>query len=170
VAIWRLVRPQSYFNRNTSLIFRMDNLSAGISNLPQGCVERDPAYLRLSCVARFSELPPTQGGNLPVESVATFLWNQWQRWTGIRNGYSRDKRPDCKQVCIGLVVNRDGLPLGYEVFEGNRRDVTTLEEMVHLMEGKYGRAKRVWVFDRGVVSEENLEFLRERKANISWVL
>ena len=53
-------------------------------------------------------------------------------------GYSRDHRPDCKQVCIGLVVTPEGLPLGYEVFAGNRNDVTTLEEMVGLMEDKYG--------------------------------
>jgi transposase len=79
-------------------------------------------------------------------------------------GYSRDNRPDCKQVCIGLVVTREGLPVGYEVFAGNRTDVTTLEEIVTLMEEKYGKAKRVWVTDRGIVSEENLEFLRARGA------
>jgi transposase len=79
-------------------------------------------------------------------------------------GYSRDKRFDCKQVCIGLVVNLEGLPVGYEVFDGNRRDVTTLEEMVELMEGKYGKAQRVWVFDRGIVSEDNLDYLRKRGA------
>ena len=82
-----------------------------------------------------------------------------------KHGYSRDKRPDCKQVNIGLVVTPDGgLPIGYEIFEGNRADVTTVEEMVELMEEKYGQAKRIWVMDRGMVSEENLEFLRERKA------
>ena len=81
-----------------------------------------------------------------------------------KRGYSRDKRPDCKQVCIGLVVNVDGLPVGYEVFDGNRRDVTTLEEMVELMEDKYGKAGRVWVLDRGIVSEENLDYLRSRGA------
>jgi transposase len=80
-------------------------------------------------------------------------------------GYSRDNRPDCKQVCIGLVVTREGLPVGYEVFAGNRTDVTTLEEIVTLMEEKYGKANRVWVTDRGIVSEDNLEFLRERKAH-----
>jgi transposase len=80
-------------------------------------------------------------------------------------GYSRDSRPDCKQVCIGLVVTRQGLPVGYEVFAGNRNDVTTLEEIVTLMEDKYGKAKRVWVTDRGIVSEENLEFLRQRGAH-----
>lgn len=79
-------------------------------------------------------------------------------------GYSRDHRPDCKQVCIGLVVTPEGLPMGYEVFAGNRNDVTTLEEMVGLMEDKYGQAKRVWVMDRGIASEENLQWLRGRGA------
>lgn len=77
-----------------------------------------------------------------------------------QRGYSRDRRGDCKQVCIGLVVTRDGLPLGYEVFAGNRRDVTTLEEMIETMEARYGRADRIWVVDRGMVSKATLEFLR----------
>ncbi|MCB1124950.1 MAG: IS1634 family transposase [Verrucomicrobiae bacterium] len=80
------------------------------------------------------------------------------------HGYSRDKRPDCQQVCIGLVVTPEGLPVAYEVFAGNRNDVTTLEEIVRLMEEKYGQAQRVWVVDRGMVSEENLEWLRARGA------
>ena len=80
-------------------------------------------------------------------------------------GYSRDHRPDCKQVCIGLVVTPEGLPVGYEVFAGNRNDVTTLEEMVELMEDKYGQANRVWVMDRGIASEENLQWLRQRGAH-----
>jgi Transposase DDE domain len=79
-------------------------------------------------------------------------------------GYSRDKRPDCKQVCIGLVVSAEGLPLAYEVFAGNRADVTTVEAMVTCMEDKYGQAQRIWVLDRGMVSEENLAFLRQRNA------
>ncbi len=79
-------------------------------------------------------------------------------------GYSRDHRSDCKQVNIGLVVTPEGLPVGYEIFAGNTADVTTVEEMVELMEEKYGQPQRVWVMDRGMVSEENIEFLRERKA------
>ena len=81
-----------------------------------------------------------------------------------RRGYSRDKRSDCPQVCIGLVVNRDGLPVAYELFDGNRSDVTTFEEVVDAMEEKYGKARRIWVVDRGMVSEENLLGLRERGA------
>jgi len=82
-----------------------------------------------------------------------------------KHGYSRDKRPDCRQVCIGLVVAEDGLPLGYEVFVGNRADVTTIEEIIEAMERKYGKANRVWVLDRGMVDEESLAFIRERGGN-----
>lgn len=79
-------------------------------------------------------------------------------------GYSRDHRPDCKQVNIGLVVTPDGLPVGYEIFAGNTADVTTVEDMVESMEAKYGQAKRIWVMDRGLISEDNIEFLRAREA------
>lgn len=75
-------------------------------------------------------------------------------------GYSRDHRPDCKQVCIALVVSREGIPVGYEVFAGNRNDVTTVEEIVKKIEKQYGKAGRIWVMDRGMVCEDNLEFLR----------
>ena len=79
-----------------------------------------------------------------------------------KRGYSRDSRPDCLQVLIGLVVTDDGMPLGYEVFAGNRNDSTTIQEIVKSMERKYGRADRVWVLDRGMVSDANLAFLRQR--------
>jgi transposase len=79
-----------------------------------------------------------------------------------RRGYSRDKRPACKQVCIALVVTTGGMPLGHEVFDGNRVDVTTVEEIVECMEGKYGKARRIWALDRGMVSEQNLRYIRER--------
>jgi len=79
-----------------------------------------------------------------------------------QRGYSRDSRPDCPQVCIGLVVTTDGIPLGYEVFDGNTNDSKTVETIVEAMEKKYGHANRVWVMDRGMVSEKNLAFLRQR--------
>jgi transposase len=77
-------------------------------------------------------------------------------------GYSRDHRPDCAQLVIALVVTPEGFPLTYEVFDGDRADVTTLEAMLDQVEGKHGRARRIWVFDRGIVSEANLQSLRER--------
>jgi len=78
-----------------------------------------------------------------------------------QRGYSRDGRSDCKQVCIGLVVSRCGMPLGYEVFAGNRHDSTTMEEIVETMERRYGRSNRIWVMDRGMISEEHIEFLQQ---------
>jgi len=75
-------------------------------------------------------------------------------------GYSRDHRPDCKQVCIALVVTRGGIPLGYELFAGNRTDVTTVEEIVETMEARYGLAERIWVMDRGMTSAENVAWLQ----------
>jgi transposase len=82
-----------------------------------------------------------------------------------KRGHSRDKRPDCLQVCIALQVTPEGLPIGYEVFAGNRNDMTTLQEIVEGMERKHGTIGRVWVVDRGIASEKNLEFLRKRGAS-----
>jgi transposase len=78
-----------------------------------------------------------------------------------QRGYSRDHRPDCKQVCLALVVSQEGMPLGYEVFAGNRTDVTTLEEIIEAMERRYGKSDRIWVVDRGMISKENMEYLRQ---------
>jgi transposase len=77
-----------------------------------------------------------------------------------QRGYSRDHRPDCVQVNVALVVTRAGLPLGYEIFAGNTTDVDTVEQIVEHMEERYGRAKRVWVMDRGMVSADNIAWLQ----------
>jgi transposase len=77
-----------------------------------------------------------------------------------KRGYSRDHRPDCVQVNVALVVTREGLPLGYEVFAGNTADVETVEDIVEKMESRYGKAQRVWVMDRGMVSAENIAWLQ----------
>ncbi|MGH9771949.1 MAG: IS1634 family transposase, partial [Candidatus Acidiferrales bacterium] len=78
-----------------------------------------------------------------------------------QRGYSRDHRPDCKQVNIALVVSRCGMPLGYRIFAGNRADVTTLQEIVGSMEARYGKAQRIWVMDRGMASADNVEYLKQ---------
>jgi hypothetical protein len=77
-------------------------------------------------------------------------------------GYSRDHRPDCEQMVIALIVNREGFPFSYETFDGNRADVSTMESILRIVERKYGKARRIWVMDRGIVSEENLTAIRKR--------
>lgn len=80
----------------------------------------------------------------------------------MRRGYSRDHRPDCEQLVLALIVNQDGFPFSYELFDGNRADVSTVETILRTVERKHGKARRVWIFDRGVVSEENLVAIRKR--------
>src|ERR1700730_9731443 len=99
---------------------------------------------------------------LLYDITSTYFEGQAAKNPQAQRGYSRDHRPDCKQVLIGLVVTRDGYPLGYEIFEGNRNDGTTVREMVTRMEDRYGREQRIWVLDRGMVSEATLDWLKER--------
>jgi Transposase DDE domain len=110
---------------------------------------------------KLGELFPLEYDLLLYDITSTYFEGQMERNRQAQPGYSRDHRPDCKQVNIALVVSRCGMPLGYEVYAGNRADATTLEEMVAHVEGLYGRASRIWVVDRGMGSEENVRFLRE---------
>ena len=99
---------------------------------------------------------------LLYDVTSTYFEGQCKSNPQAKRGHSRDKRPDCLQVCIALVVTTDGIPVGYEVFAGNRHDSTTVEEIVKAMEKKHGKANRIWVMDRGMVSESNLAFVRGR--------
>ena len=112
---------------------------------------------------RFNTLFDTEYDLLLYDVTSTYFEGEAKGNPQAQRGYSRDHRPDCKQVCIGLVVTRSGLPVAYEVFDGNRSDVTTVEEIVESMESKYGKAHRIWVLDRGMVNPENLEFIQERE-------
>jgi len=78
-----------------------------------------------------------------------------------KHGYSRDGRPDCRPIVIALVVTTDGLPLAYEVFPGNTVDKTTLRPFLEKIATLYGKARRVWVMDRGIPTEETLREMRE---------
>jgi transposase len=110
---------------------------------------------------RLGELFELEYDLLMYDITSTYFEGQAEGNPLARRGYSRDNRGDCKQVCIGLVVSRCGMPLGYEVFAGNTADVTTVEHIVETMERRYGKSDRIWVMDRGMVSEDNIAFLRE---------
>lgn len=109
---------------------------------------------------RLGELFDLEYDLLLYDMTSTYFEGECGANDQARRGYSRDHRPDCKQVCIALVVSKEGLPLGYEVFSGNRTDVTTVEDIVEKIEVQYGAAGRIWVMDRGMISEKNLEYLR----------
>ena len=110
---------------------------------------------------RMGELFNLEYDILLYDVTSTYFEGQANGNSLAQRGYSRDHRGDCKQVCIGLVVSKCGMPLGYELFAGNRHDSTTVEEIVETMERRYGKADRIWVMDRGMASQKNIELLKQ---------
>jgi transposase len=171
LVICRLCRPSSelhiaeHFFEQTAL--------ADLLGIPPNRINENRLYRGLDKVLRHKEELEKhlkeKAGNLFELDYDLFLYDVTSTYFEgeaagtplAKRGYSRDHRGDCKQVCIGLVVTRDGFPLGYEVFAGNRSDVTTVEEIIEVMESRYGKVNRIWVMDRGMASSGNFEFLNK---------
>jgi transposase len=169
--ICRLCKPSSelhiaeHFYRETALV--------GLLGVPTAKVNETRLYraldhllphkekLEKSLKHQLGELFELEYDLLLYDVTSTYFEGQAKANPKAQFGYSRDKRSDCRQVCIALVVSRCGMPIGYEVFAGNRRDSTTVEEMVTTMETRYGKSQRVWVMDRGILSEANIKFLKK---------
>ena len=97
---------------------------------------------------------------LLYDLTSTYFEGECERVPMARHGYSRDKRGDCRQVVVALVVTADGLPMAYEVLAGNTSDKSTLKAFLAKVEGLYGKARRVWVMDRGIPTEATLGQMR----------
>jgi len=111
---------------------------------------------------RYGELFGAEFDVLLYDLTSTYVEGAAEKNPMVRRGYSRDHRPDCEQLVIALIVNNEGFPFSYETFNGNRTDVSTMETILRMVERKYGKARRIWVFDRGIVSEDNLAAIRKR--------
>ena len=111
---------------------------------------------------RYGELFGAEFDVLLYDLTSTYVEGAAEKNALMGRGYSRDHRPDCEQMVIALIVNREGFPFSYETFDGNRADVSTMESILRMVERKYGKARRIWVMDRGIVSEENLAAIRKR--------
>jgi transposase len=98
---------------------------------------------------------------LLYDLTSTYFEGEMEQNPKAKRGYSRDKRPDCLQLVIALVVTPDGFPLAYDVMNGNTSDRTTLRDFLKKIEETYGKARRVWVMDRGIPSEAILKEMRE---------
>ena len=133
-----------------------DRLYRGLDHLLAYKTEIE-AHLSRRCGALFS----IQNEVLLYDVTSTYFEGQADVNPQARRGYSRDHRPDCKQICIALVVTFDGFPLGYEVFAGNTHDLRTLQTIVATMEARHGMLGRVWITDRGMASADNLAWLRQ---------
>jgi transposase len=133
-----------------------DRLYRGLDHLLAYKAEVE-AHLSRRC----GELFAVQNEVLLYDVTSTYFEGQAEANPQAQRGYSRDHRPDCKQVCIALVVTFDGFPLGYEVFAGNTHDSRTLQTIVATMEARHGMLGRVWITDRGMASADNLAWLRQ---------
>src|SRR5438874_3072747 len=111
---------------------------------------------------RYGALFEAEFDVLLYDLTSTYVEGAAENNPMMRRGYSRDHRPDCEQMVIALIVNSEGFPFSYETFDGNRADVSTMETILRMVERKYGKARRIWVMDRGIVSEENLAAIRQR--------
>lgn len=170
LVLMRLCEPSSELRIAEELYER--SALGDLVGIPAGKVNDDRLYRALDKLLpqkaelekhlkeRLGQLFELEYDLLLYDVTSTYFEGESEENKLANRGYSRDHRPDCKQVCIALVVSREGLPLGYEVFAGNRTDVTTVEEIVDKIEKAYGKAGRIWVMDRGMVSEKNLTFLK----------
>src|SRR6202163_966406 len=111
---------------------------------------------------RYGELFGAEFDVLLYDLSSTYVEGAAEKNPMMSRGYSRDHRPDCEQMVIALIVNREGFPFSYETFDGNRADVSTMETVLRMVERKYGKARRIWVMDPEIVSEEKLAAIRNQ--------
>lgn len=137
-----------------------DRLYAGLDKLLP-CKEAIERHL----VERLGELFELKYDLLLYDVTSTYFEGECKKNPMAQRGYSRNNRTDCPQVWIGVQVTEEKMPIGYEVFAGNTHDSKTVEQIIKAMEAKYGRANRVWVMDRGMVSDENIRFIRNRNGS-----
>ena len=171
LVLLRLVEPSSEL-RAAEHVLEKSAISE-LLGIPAGKMNEDRMYraldrmlphkeaLEVHLKERLGELFSLEYDLLLYDVTSTYFEGEANANPLAARGYSRDRRGDCKQVTIALVVEKSGIPLGYEVFAGNRHDSTTVEDIVGMVEIRYGRANRIWVMDRGMASLENMEFLKE---------
>src|SRR5437879_5564597 len=119
---------------------------------------------------RWEDLFQTQFDVLLYDLTSTYIEGEGEEIPKAKYGYSRDQRFDSKQVVIALVITPEGFPLAYEVMDGNTSDRTTLRSFLDKIESSYGRARRVWVMDRGIPTEAVLEEMRRSEREISYLV
>lgn len=123
-------------------------------------------YLR----QRWQDLFQARFEVLLYDLTSTYIEGEGEEIPKAKHGYSRDGRFDCRQVVIALVVTPEGFPLAYDVMEGNTADRTTLRGFLAKIEAQYGRARRVWVMDRGIPTEEVLEEMRAPQREVFYLV
>lgn len=172
IAVNRLVDPRSergifsWIPRTALpelLDFRLARLSLNHLYRCLSLVEPHKPTIEQHLAEQARDLFHFQNDLLLYDLTSTYFEGRLEDNPKAQRGYSRDHRPDCKQLCLGLVVNRDGFPLGYESLPGNRADATTLLPMIQTLEARFGPCPRILCFNRGMATEANLRELRHTK-------
>ena len=173
LAVNRLCEPGSEFAVHRSWFLRsaMDELlgcdfAVAEKDRLYRCLDRILPHKDELCqflVQRWKTLFDTSFDVLLYDLTSTYFEGACEQIPKACHGYSRDGRPDCRQVVIALVVTTDGLPLAYEVLAGNTSDKTTLGSFLEKIQGMYGKARRVWVMDRGIPTEATLQQMRDQQ-------
>jgi transposase len=172
IAVSRLVEPRSELG---SFHWLPKTALPELLGVPRGHLSLNALYRCLSAVlphkTAIEEHLIRQGHDLfgfdtdllLYDLTSTYFEGRMAGNPKAQRGYSRDHRPDCKQLCIGLVVNRAGFPLGFEVLSGKARDAATLNPMIEKLEARCGGSQRIVCFDRGMATEANLRHWRQTK-------
>jgi transposase len=180
LTVRQLVAPGSkwHLHRQWFLTSAMDQLldedfAVAAKNRLYQCLDRIDAYraeLFTHLQARWKDLFAATYDLLLYDLTSTYFEGEMAQAPKARHGYSRDKRSDCRQVVIAVVLSPEGLPLAYEVMAGNTSDKTTLKGILLKIQAQYGQARRIWIMDRGIPTEATLKEMRESNPPVGYLV
>jgi len=180
LAVRQLVSPGSkwHLHRRWFLSSAMDQLldedfAIAAKNRLYECLDRLDAHraaLFTHLQARWKDLFGATCELLLYDLTSTYFEGQMEQAPKARHGHSRDRRPDCRQVVLAVVLSAEGFPLAYEIMPGNTSDKTTLRPFLEKIEAQYGKAHRIWIMDRGIPTEEVLGEMRASDPPVSYLV
>ena len=180
LSVRQLVAPGSkwHLHRRWFLASAMDPLlgedfAVAAKNRLYECLDRIERYraeLFTHLQGRWKDLFGATYDLLLYDLTSTYFEGQMEEAPKAKYGYSRDRRSDCRQVVIALVLSAEGFPLAYEVMPGNTSDRTTLKAFLQKIQTQYGQARRVWIMDRGIPTEETLAEMRQSDPPVGYLV
>lgn len=180
LTVRQLVAPGSkwHLHRRWFLSSAMDQLldedfAVAAKNRLYECLDRldqHRAALFTHLQARWKNLFGATYDLLLYDLTSTYFEGQMEQAPKAKYGYSRDKRSDCRQVVIAVVLSAEGFPLAYEILPGNTNDRTTLKGFLQKIQAQYGQARRIWVMDRGIPTEETLQDMRQSEPPVGYLV
>jgi hypothetical protein len=180
LSVRQLVAPGSkwHLHRRWFLSSAMDQLldedfAVAAKNRLYECLDRIDEHrcaLFTHLQARWKDLFGATYDLLLYDLTSTYFEGEMEQAPKAKHGYSRDKRSDCRQVVIAVVLSVEGFPLAYEIMPGNTSDRTTLKLFLEKVQTQYGRARRIWVMDRGIPTEEILEQMRQSQPPVGYLV